>query len=64
MFSVGCLVAHHKINSNNINQKSKTTKYVYRNESKFDNEQFTSYLCISLRSSLIKKKFDSSTKVD
>ena len=39
-FPIGCLVAHHKINSNNYNQKSKTTKYVYRNESKFDNEQF------------------------
>ena len=58
------LVAHHKINLNNNNQKSKTTKYVYRDKSKFDNEQFKSDLCISLRSSLIKQKFDSSPEVD
>ena len=63
-FPVGCLVAHYEINSNNNNQKSKTTKYVYRDESKFDNEQFTSDLCISLRSSFIKQKFDSSSEVD
>ena len=27
-FPLGCLVAQHKINSNNNNQKSKTTKYM------------------------------------
>ena len=37
---------------------------MYRNKSKFDNKQFTLDLCISLRSSLIKQKFDSFTKVD
>ena len=61
---MGCLVAYHKINSKNNNQKSKTTKYMYRDKSEFDNEQFTSDLCIFLGSSLIKQKFDSSTEVN
>ena len=37
---------------------------MYRDKSKFDNEQFTSDLCISLRSSSMKQKYDSSTEVD
>ena len=63
-FPVESLVAHYKLNSNNNNQKSKTAKYMCRDESKFNNKQFTSDLCISLRSSLIKQKFDSCIEVD